>query len=229
MFKLLALCLLLPSLLLAETLPKNAHLYITELKKEIDKTWADHPLPSTISSQIEQETCPSLTSKMCWNPRAELKTSREYGFGLGQITIAYNENGSERFNNFNEFKKLSTKLNSWKFEDRYNPNYQLMALVIVDKNEYNKIRFPTANDIERLSFSYSSYNGGFGAILQDRKLCQATENCDPTKWFENVALVSFKKKVKIQGYGQSFFDINRSYVDNIINKRRIKYVPYMEK
>lgn len=217
------------SLAIAETFPVNAIAYVPLLKQELNSIWPTHPLPSTTAAQIEQETCVRLTSKGCWNPKTELKTSREYGFGFGQITIAYDAKGKERFNNFNEFKKLSSELGSWKWEDRYNPDYQLKALVIVDKNEYNKIKFPTASPLDRLSFSLSSYNGGFGGVLQDVKLCQVTENCDSTKWFNNVALVSFKQKTKIQGYGQSFFDINRGYVDNIMNKRRTKYIPYLEK
>lgn len=225
---LLLLLLLLPAIAFSQSLPKNSLIYIPVLKQELTNIWPDHPLPSTTGAQIEQETCISLTSKGCWNPKTELKTSREYGFGLGQITIAYDANGHERFNNFNEFKKLDKRLSSWKFEDRYDPNYQLMALVVVDRNEFNKIRFPTYSQLDKLSFSFSSYNGGFGGVLQDVKLCGSTPGCNPSKWFGNVATVSFKSKVKIQGYGQSFFDINRSYVDNIMNTRRLKYVPLLE-
>lgn len=228
MKKLILLLLLFPVIVFAQALPKNSIVYIPLLKQQLESIWPDHPLPSSTAAQIEQETCVSLTSRGCWNPKTELKTSREYGFGFGQITAAYRADGSVRFDNFVEFKKLDKRLTSWKFEDRYDPNYQLMALIIVDRNEYNKIRFPVATDLDKLEFSLSSYNGGFGGILQDVKLCKATPNCDATKWFGNVALVSFKSKVKIQGYGESFFDINRSYVDNIINKRRLKYVTLLE-
>ena len=56
--------------------------------------WPDVPIRSALAAQVEQETCPSLKSAKCWNPRAELKTSREYGFGLGQLTV------TQKFDNF---------------------------------------------------------------------------------------------------------------------------------
>lgn len=212
----------------AQTIPKNALIYAPLLKQELATSWPTHPLPSSIAAQIEQESCVSLTSTRCWDPRAELKTSRENGFGLGQTTIAYNADGSVRFDNFEEFKKLDVRLKSWKFEDRYDPKRQIIMMVAVDKNQYNKIKFPVASDLDRLNFSFSAYNGGFGGVLQDVKLCGSTQGCDATKWVGNVAIVSFKSKIKVQGYGLSFFDINRQYVDNIMNKRRAKYVPLLE-
>lgn len=212
----------------AQTIPKNALIYAPLLKQELGLSWPTHPLPSSIAGQIEQESCISLTSTRCWDPRAELKTSRENGIGLGQVTISYNADGSVRFNNFEEFKKLDSRLKSWKFEDRYDPKRQIIMLVATDKNNYNKIKFPVASDLDRLSFSFSAYNGGLGGVLQDVKLCGSTQGCDSKKWFDNVASVSFKSKIKIQGYGSSFFDINRQYVDNIMNKRRAKYVPLLE-
>ena len=187
-------------------------------------------MPSIIGGQIEQESCISLTHSRCWNPNVELKTSREYGFGLGQITIAKDKFGKVRFNNFDEAKRMfPSALKEWKWEDRFDPSYQMTAMVLMDRNLYNKVQSLTPRESDQLAFMLAAYNGGTGGLLQDRKLCEGSKGCDPTKWFGHVAANSFKNKIKLPGYGESAFDINRGYVDQIMNKRRLKYVPYMEK
>lgn len=215
---------------MAISLPPNALLYLPVLEQIINDNWKELSLRSALCAQIEQETCISLKSKGCWNPKTELKTSREYGFGFGQITVSFNADGSERFNNFNEVKKLSAHLSSWKWEDRYDPKMQMEAFVLFDKKQYFGIKIPTKDVFQHLAFTFSAYNGGYGGVLQDRKLCQHTEGCDPTSWYASpnyklgVKDVSFKSRVKATGYSISFYDVNRGYVDNVLSIRRPKYV-----
>ena len=203
--------------------PQNAIQHIPLVKETIKNCWSTVPLPAALPAQVEQETCASATSKKCWNPRAELKTSREYGVGWGQLTIAYNSDGSTRFNNFEEAKKLDAKLKSWKWEDRYDPARQLRALVLMDRVAFTKLSF--AVDYERMAFMFSAYNGGLGGVMQDRRLA-LSKGVDPNKWFGNVELYSFKSKTKAQGYGQSFFEVNRGYVRNVLKVRMQKYQPF---
>lgn len=204
------------------TIPPNSKQYLPLLSKVIDEYWKELSIKSSPAGQVEQETCISLKHKKCWNPKAELKTSREYGFGFGQITI------TDKFNNFEEIKKMDKSLKSWKWEDRYDPYTQLKALIVYDKFIYNKI-IGANSDFDRLCFTFASYNGGLGGLVQERQLCKLTKGCDSTKWFGNVENTSRKSKKKYQGYGKSFFEINREYVHNILLVRRQKYIPYLEK
>lgn len=205
------------------TLPKQAYDKIPILKEEIDKHWPAMPLKSSIAAQIEQESCISLKHSKCWNSRAELKTDREYGFGLGQITI------TKKFNVFEELKASSKALSDWKWENRFDPRYQIRAVVIKDFQDYSRIK-GSATTLDRLAFAYSAYNGGLGGVLKDRKLCSYTKGCDSSKWFGHVENTSYKSKVALKGYGQSFFEINRGYVKHLIElqPRRAKYVPYLD-
>jgi hypothetical protein len=209
-------------------LPKRAQEYLPSLKGEIKDIWPDMPMKSTTGGQVEQETCPSLNSSECWNPHAELKTSREYGFGLGQITIAYDSQGKERFNNFKWAVSLDQKLKSWKYEDRYNAEYQLRALIRFDQLYWRGVTWAT-DDLNHWAFTLASYNGGEGGIRNDRQLCKS-QGGDYNNWFGNsgVSKYSWKSKIKISGYGDSFFNINRSYVTNILMMRRQKYIPSLE-
>lgn len=200
-------------------LPPGAVQHLPTLAAEIRQHWPTVPLKSVFAARVEQETCPSLKHKKCWSPYAELKTEREYGFGLGQITI------TSRFDNFKEAKKLHSSLEKWEWESRYRADYQLRTLVLTDKLNYSKLSW-AANPYEQQAMTSAAYNGGLGGLLGERKLCAMAEGCDPTKWFGNIEYHSKKSKVKYQGYGKSFFEINREYVVNSMVVRRPRYAPY---
>lgn len=215
-------------MLYAQELPEGAKKYAPVLRMQLFYKWHDLQRGSTIAGQVEQESCITLKHKKCWNPTAELKTEREYGFGLGQITIAYHKDGTERFNNFKELKKLDKDLLGWKWENRFDPTYQFIALIALDVSIYDKLPAPILGEDNRLAFTLAAYNGGLGGTLQDRRLCVHTAGCNPNIWFSNVELYSMKQKTKIKGYGKSFFDINREYPKNILYVRRKKYAPLMD-
>lgn len=207
---------------MAIDLPPNAVQYMPVLVAEVKSHWPGVPVPYALAAQVEQETCSSLKSRKCWNPQAELKTAREYGFGLGQLTV------TSRFDNFKEAKKLHSSLADWKWENRYNPAYQLRTMVLMDKFAFNKISW-ASDDYERQAMSFAAYNGGLGGLLSDRTVCRATEGCDPTRWFGHIENTSKKSKAKYKGYGKSFFEINREYVVNIMTVRLTKYIEMMRR
>lgn len=204
--------------------PPLAKKYLPTLKAEIIQFWPDLPVYSVLAAQVEQESCISLRSKRCWNPVVELKTDREYGFGLGQLTV------TSKFNAFEEVKQLDPSMKGWQWENRFDPAYQLRAIVLKNRYNYRRIVGLATLPIDRMAFTMASYNGGMGGLLKDRILCKNTTGCDPTKWYGHVQNTSNKSKKAVKGYGKSFFEINREYVDNTIqlDPRRRKYVSYMD-
>lgn len=197
-------------------IPALAHAHLPLLLAAVTSLWPAMPDPALLAAQVEQETCVSLTSSKCWNPRTELKTAREYGFGLGQLTV------TPKFDNFAAAKGWDRSLAGWKWENRFDPAMQLRAMVAYDRNLYRSLSFG-ATERDRLSFMFSAYNGGLGGVLKDRRLCAATPGCNPDRWDGHVERTSFRARTAVKGYGKSFFDINREYVRNIMDVRSPKY------
>lgn len=206
---------------LANDVPKNFLYHKDTLVKVLKSRWEDITIPSVVPGLVEQETCISLTHSRCWSVFAKLETSREYGFGLGQLTV------TKHFNAFEEAKTLDKQLKDWKWEERFNAEYQMIALVSMLKRNY--IIFRNAeDDYDRYAFALAAYNGGVGGIESDRRICRNTKGCNPNLWFNNVENTSLKSRTRINGYGLSFFEINRRYPLNILNVRRFKYKPYID-
>lgn len=208
--------------------PAGARTYAPALVKVQQAVWPSAPAPWTLAGQVEQESCISLTHSRCWNPRAELKTSREYGFGFGQITTAYRADGSVRFNKFEELVARYPSLANWTWANRYNADYQLTALLELDRTLFAQMLDAATSD-DQLAFMLAAYNGGRSGVLQDRLLCSNTPKCDSRRWFGNVAGTSLKTRRVNRGYGKSAFAINREYVSNILLIRRSKYKAFWEK
>ena len=220
----LLMCLLFVSDHAMAQLPANAVKYLPVLQAEKDAYWPAHPQPATLGAQVEQETCISIKHKKCWSPFAELKTHREQGVGLGQITRAFFANGRTRFDALGELKQAFPKeLENFSWDSNlYDPRLQLRAMVLKDYQNYRLILNASSPE-DRLAFAYAAYNGGVGGLNSDRRACAATPGCDPGKWFGNVEFTSLKAKRSVDGYKKSFFEINREYVSNIMHVRRPRY------
>jgi hypothetical protein len=209
----------------AEAVPANAPRYLPVLRSAQLQTWPDAPRPAFLAGQVEQESCVSLTSSRCWNPSVQLRTAREWGRGLGQITTAYNADGSVRFDKQAELRAQYASLRGWTAERWADPHYQLLALVEMDHGIYRRV-YDAATDLDRLAFTLSGYNGGESGVRQDRLLCRNTRGCDPSKWVGNVDRTSVKSRAPYKGYGGSPYEINRTYVRNILWVRSAKYQPF---
>jgi len=209
-------------------IPAQAPALLPQLRAMQESVWPDAPTPSFLPAQIEQESCISLTHSRCWNPRSQLKTSREWGRGLGQVTTAYRADGSIRFDKQAELRAMYPSLRGWSDANWADPKYQLTALVEMDHGIYRRVA-GAATIPDRLSFTLSAYNGGESGVRQDRLLCRNTAGCDPDVWAGHVERYSLKTRKVNPGYGASAFDINREYVHNVMHLRRPKYDQFFQK
>lgn len=205
--------------------PPQALEHLPTLRQAQLTIWPDAPTPAFLAAQVEQESCITLKHSKCWNPRVELKTQREYGFGLGQTTIAYRADGGVRFNKWAELRARYPSLRGWTWESRFDPAFQLTALVEMDRSLYKLYSF-AATPRDRLGFSLAGYNGGERGNQQDRTLCRNTSGCDQTRWFGHVEKNSVKSRVPFKGYGKSPYEINREYPHLVLGPRMPKYQPF---
>lgn len=221
---LIALLAVLPALAVADV-PVNAKQQLPTLISAQRAIWPEAPMPEFLAGQVEQESCITLKHSKCWNPTAQLKTSREWGRGLGQVTTSYRADGTVRFDKQEELRQQFPSLAGWTTAKWADATFQLTAIVEMDKSIYARQR-DTYSDRDRLAFTLAAYNGGEGGVLQDRRLCANTKGCNPARWDGHVERTSLKSKTPNKGYGKSFFEINREYVTNILDVRRQKYEPY---
>lgn len=203
-------------------IPPRAKQYLPILVEEIDKNWNDLFEYGYMGALIEHESCISLTHSRCWSPTSKLSTKRELGIGFGQITKAYREDGSIRFDALQEMKELhNQELRdlSWNnIENR--PDLQFRTIVLKSKDNWKK--FPTVADpVERLRFTDAAYNAGAGAIINRRRSCSLSPRCDPNKFIGHVEKMCTANKV-IYG-NRSACDINSHHVHDVTNTRLPKY------
>jgi len=209
-----------------QDIPANARLYLPVLVAEQQAHWSDLTAPSVLAAQVEQETCISLKHPRCWSPRAELRTSREQGVGLSQITRTWRPDGSLRFDSLAELRaQFPRQLAGWGWDlpTLHDPAYQIRALILMDRRNWLTIQ-GAASDTDRMAMTLASYNGGLRGLAADRAMCAGTAGCDPGVWAGHVERTCTKATVAATGYGRSFCDINREYPRNILGPRRAKYL-----
>jgi hypothetical protein len=210
-----------------DIIPVNAHKYIQQLKVAQRNFWPDHPEPHFLAGLIEQETCYSLVSPSCWSPKVRALNSREEGAGLGQITRAFAQNGTLRFDMVQHLQSNFPQLAELTWNNIYErPDLQIAALVLLNRQNYLLTKKFADNHLEALAFADAAYNGGIGGLQRDRRACFLTDGCNPGRWFNNVEMTCTKGIKPVYG-SQSFCDINRTHVKNVILVRSDKYKPLM--
>jgi hypothetical protein len=209
----------------ADELPPGAIKYCPVLKAEQQRLWADHPDPAALCALVEQESCVSLKSPRCWNPGARLKTAREEGAGLGQITRAYRADGTLRFDALTDLRaRYGSELSEWSWSNAYErPDLQLRGIVLLSRDAARPFHQTPAV----LPFADAAYNGGPGDVQKERRACALTKGCDPGQWFGQVEAHCMKSRQPLYG-GRSACDINREHVRNVLLVRRAKYVAFLQ-
>ena len=201
----------------ADQLPPGYAKYGAMLYAEQKKFWPEHPDPALLAALVEQESCAS--KKMCWNPEAKLSSKREEGAGLGQITRAYKDDGSTRFDALAGLSKQYSALKEMNWATIYQrPDLQLRAIVLMSRDA----AAPFKKTSGMLAFGDAGYNGGPGGVMKERRACQMAPGCDPDKWFGHVEHHCLKSKQPLYG-NKSACDINREHVRNVLIVRAPKY------
>lgn len=181
-----------------------------------------------LAGTVEQESCISLKHSKCWNPNVELKTHREQGVGLGQLTRAYTSTGSIRFDALAEIRDRHKELKEMNWSNiKSRPDLQVRAIVLKSRDNFEY--YARYTDIENaLIFGIVSYNGGIGGLDKERRACKISTGCDPAIWFDNVERFCMKSKAILYGK-RSACNINREYPINIIKIRSGKYSKFWVK
>lgn len=207
-------------------IPPAAHAHRATFHAEHQAQWPDHPRPAALPALAEHESCIHLRHARCWNAAARLKSQREEGAGIGQITRAWNPDGTLRFDALAELRARHPALRELSWANVYQrPDLQIRALVLKVRGDFQALR--TIEDPhQRLAFADAAYNGGLGGVQRDRRMCQVTPACDPQRWFGHVEGTCTKSRAPLYA-GRSACDINRHHVHDVLHVRAPKYQAWM--
>jgi hypothetical protein len=179
--------------------------------------------PQFFAAQGEHESCVSLKSKRCMDPTSELKTAREQGVGISQLTRTFRPDGTVRFdmvaNLRQAYPQYLKDLNWDNIKER--PDLQIKAQALLFKENYEAFAM-VKDDYERIAMAAAGYNGGPRDIQKSRYMCGLTKGCDPQKWFANTERYCVKSKDALYG-SRSACDINVHYPADILQSRVPKY------
>jgi hypothetical protein len=203
-------------------IPAAAEAHRSDFRAEQARHWPDHPRRELLPALVEHESCITLRHSRCWNPSSRLKSAREEGAGLGQITRAWHPDGRLRFDALQEMRERHPALREWSWANVYQrPDLQLRAVVLKSRGDFLALRV-VADPIARLAFADAAYNGGMGGVQKERRACGLKAGCDPQQWFGHVEHTCLKSRAPLYA-GRSACDINRHHVHDVLVVRSPKY------
>ena len=207
----------------ADTLPGHAAQYLPVVRAAQTQHWPDHPAPWVLGGMVEQETCLSPRHPRCWHPTAQLKSAREEGAGLGQLTRTWRPDGTVRFDALAELRARHAELRPLSWANVYQrADLQAAALVLKSLDDFRALGEVRSLQA-RVTMQVAAYNRGLGGINAERRACQVTPGCDPQQWWGHVERTCTASRVALYG-GRSACDINRAHVDKVLNQRGPRYV-----
>ncbi|WP_254170983.1 transglycosylase SLT domain-containing protein [Pseudomonas putida] len=171
--------------------PAEAQQYRRELTRIVQAEWGlDGPV-ATFAAQVHQE------SRWRFNAKSPVGAQ-----GLGQVMPSTAVWLAQLF--------PDTLGNV----EPYNPAWSLMALVSYDRWLADRIK--GRNACERHAMVLSSYNGGLGWLIRDRKLASA-KGADPLVWFGSIERFN-------AGRSAAAFRENRGYPRLILKNHEAQYI-----
>lgn len=193
------------------------------MKAERVSHWANHPAPQLLPALAEHESCISLKHSRCCSTKSQLKSQREEGASILQITRAYRNDGSLRFDALAEMRDRHPALADWSWENVYDrPDLANRALILKSRDNFQFFKRLGIEDGPALQFGDAGYNGGLGGVQNERRACSLVSGCDPKQWFGHVELRCLKSRAALYG-GRSACDINRHHVADVVRVRAGKY------
>lgn len=208
----------------ATYIPPRALEHLPTVREQVRELMPEFPQPHYFAALIEHESCISLTHSRCWSPTSRLRTSREEGAGLGQLTRAFRADGSVRFDALADARRLDPRgLNELRWDTVYQrPDLQVRVIVLMTRSTYNRLTPLVPQHGPRLAMADAAYNGGLGGLMNERRACAARPGCDAGQWFGHVEHTCLKSKAPLYGT-RSACDINRHHVHDVLITRMPKY------
>lgn len=209
-------------------IPEKAYPLLPIFYKEAERLMPMVPTPAYFGALGEQESCISLKHSRCMSPTSQLLSKREQGLGIFQLTRAFRDDGSTRFDSLTDMRnRYRTELSEMSWNNLANrPDLQIRAAILMIREGYT--RFAGVPDkMARLQMADAAYNGGVGGTLKERTACGLAKGCDPNLWFDNVENYCLKSKKAIYG-NRSPCLINREHPDLIFHLRLPKYQLHYE-
>lgn len=201
--------------------PPQALPHLPVLSQVIDQLWPNTPNRAYFGGLVEHESACTVSARKCWNPKTALKTSREEGAGLGQLTRAWRADGSLRFDALAEMRERHPALRELSWSNVYSrPDLQLRALVLKVRSDFAALE-GVEDRVERMKFADAAYNGGIGGVLKERRACAMKPGCNADLWYGHVEKVCLKSRAPLYG-NRSACDINRHHVADVF-PRSVKY------
>jgi hypothetical protein len=202
--------------------PSRALEHLPTLASEIERYWPNVPQREYFGGLIEHESCITLKHSRCWAPTSRLKSEREEGAGLGQLTRAWRADGSLRFDVLTEMRQRHPGLRELDWSNIYRrPDLQMRAVVLKVRGDFAAL-YSAGDRLARLAFADAAYNGGLGGLQRERRACSVKPGCDSQQWFGHVENTCLKSRAPLYG-GRSACDINRHHVADVLRVRAPKY------
>lgn len=196
--------------------PLAARQHLPTLQSQIAGVWPAMHRPEYFGALVEHESCITLTHPRCWQATSRLKTAREEGAGLGQLTRAWRADGSLRFDALEDARRMDPAgLNALRWDTVYQrPDLQLRVIVLTQRGNFARLEPLAAGADEALAMADAAYNGGLLGVLNERRACSALDDCDPRRWRGHVERTCLKSKAPLYG-SRSACDINRHHVTDV--------------